>query len=69
MLIFIAFLSEYLLNLAVYARNEASPSPQLNDVSTMPKIATHFASAYATRRKPAACNAMARNIRTLGNGL
>lgn len=55
----------YLLNLDVYARSDASPNPELNDVSTMPKIAIHSVSAYATRRNPASCKAIAKNIRIL----
>lgn len=55
----------YLSKLEVYARNDASPNPLLKEVSATPRSAIHSESAYATRRNPAICSAIARNIRTL----
>lgn len=55
----------YLLKREVYARKDASPNPELNEVSTTPKSAIHSELEYATRRNPANCNTIARNIRTL----
>lgn len=37
----------YLLNRDEYARNDASPRPELSDVSTTPRMASHWPTLFA----------------------
>lgn len=55
----------YLLNFDVYANIDVSPSPLLNDVTIIPRMACHSLLAVATTIKPVAFNKHANVIRTL----